>query len=159
MSSGLASSHSHHSENLPAYHNNPLGSIPFDRYLTRTTTEPPSTKISIQKRYIFSIHGLARILLILCLLGGWIAAAVVVRDGTLANNPDYGGYTSTRIAYLVFAIGAFIVYNIYFILEVLNIFNAIKFLRKIPMQLIVSFYFIMKEVFLFLNFNLLITWL
>ncbi len=144
MSAGLSSEYSYHSENGPAYHKNPLGASPFKnikninvRSFIAQPSEPPSTKIGLQKPYIFSIFGIGRILLILALLGGWIAAVVVVRDNENAKADGYGGFTSTRIAYLVFVIAAFIVYTIIFVLEALNIFNVFKILRKLPLQIIV----------------------
>ena len=138
-SGNLYSEHVYHSENGPAYTSNRLGQLPSMPRLPKLntgTTEPPSDKIGITKNYLLSPKGIARLILIVFLLGCWISALVAIKDSERADNGDYGGFTSTRIAYLVFSIAAFILFIVEFIFEFFNI-SSVGFFRKIPFEIIV----------------------
>ncbi len=149
MSSGQTGEYFFHSENGPAYQNNTLGSSPLQkikglniRSFFTQPTDPPSTKIGLQRNYVLSVYGIGRILLVLAYLGGWIAAAIFVRDNNKAKDSSYQGFVSTQIAYLVFGIAGFVIYFIVFFMEAINFMNAFKFFRRLPLQLIVSVNFL-----------------
>jgi hypothetical protein len=67
-------------------------------------------------------------------MAGWIAAAAVPKDSTLFGL--LSAFSSTRIAYLIFAIFGFIVSILILIINMLNI-NNLSRLHRIPMELIV----------------------
>lgn len=137
----LCSEYVYHSENGPVYTNNRLGALPSMPKLPKLntgTTEPPSDKIGITKTYLLSPKGIIRLILIVFLLGCWIAALVIIKDYDRADNSEYNGFRSTRVAYLVFSIAAFIIYIIEFLWEFFNI-SGVGLLRKVPFEIIVSY--------------------
>ena len=69
-------------------------------------------------------------------LGGWIAAAAIPKNSSFENSDGNGGFTSTRTAYLVFSIAAFLISIIVFILNFLNLVNF-SFCQKLPLELTV----------------------
>ena len=69
-------------------------------------------------------------------MGGWIAAAAIPKNSSFENTDGNGGFTSTRTAYLVFSIAAFLISIIEFLLNFLNMVNF-SFCKKLPLELIV----------------------
>jgi hypothetical protein len=123
-----------------AYGQRPVGSAAFKMpsFNVQSTPDDPSEpqKIGFNKRYLTSIVGICRLVLIACLLAGWIAAVLVIKNNDNSKADGYSGFTSTRTAYLVFGISGYIIYTILFFLQLANIINVVGFLRKLPLEVI-----------------------
>ncbi len=68
-------------------------------------------------------------------MGGWIAAALALRNDRESKKGDLDGFKSTRIAYLVFAIWGYIYSIFLFLLYASNCINAFSSIfEKMPIK-------------------------
>jgi hypothetical protein len=87
----------------------------------------------VNKGYFSKSRGYLRIAIIIALLGGWIAAAVIAKDSSVFSNGFPSTYAATRIAALIILISGFATSIIIFLLN----FLLVKGLPTVPWTIIV----------------------
>ncbi len=88
-----------------------------------STTETNNKFIRINREYITTKYkdGILRLILIVALMGAWISAAAAPRAMNTFFGPMWIGFNSTRTAFLIIAVAAFVFSIIVFMVNFINL--------------------------------------
>jgi hypothetical protein len=123
------------SEDKPPPHRPP----PLKGQLHKANSKDSSEdlKLNLNKRYLYSLYGIVRILILLSIFVGWISVLAVIKlvTGPIDSNLPYN-LASSRLTYIIFGIIEFIISLIIFVFNLFHIIDKDLFSR-VPWSLVV----------------------